>query len=309
MPREQLVQAEAMLVVILTAVFLWNSLNGFDGTWFHVWVLVWGFSMLLLTVLMTGFHAKSIWTRLEKLLEWLETTTMREAFQDIGVSGLLSIKIWHLVKFRRSYKILDQTVDKICSIYGSDSAVAAAAKGELGIFVAASAQGRQVSAREIDSLNEILNVGVGEAVAGSPSNSTRSQSELRLYLALRFIAFVRYAMLHIGTLITFSAYGFVAAVVSIMLYAFEGRKTLGYLAMLAFITMLIWIGRMMVQFERNGMLSRLEGSTPGETSYWQVAFHLLTVGGLPLLAIVVSQFPAFGNFVFTLFGPLLGAIH
>ncbi len=73
-------------------------------------------------------------------------------------------------------------------------------------------------------------------------------------------------MLQIGALISFVAYGFVLAVgLSIGFYAFEGRKTLSQLLALMFVVpILIWIGMMMLQFQRNGMLSRLEKGTAGE---------------------------------------------
>ena len=133
-PQERLVQWGSVGAVVFAAVFLWDSLNGFDGLWLHLWVVIWGFCMLLLTVLTGCFHASSIWNRLQKLLEWLETTTMREAFQQIGSSGLLSIKIWDLAKFERSFTVLDQTVESISSLYGTTSNEASAAKGELKCF-------------------------------------------------------------------------------------------------------------------------------------------------------------------------------
>ena len=314
-PQEQVVQLGSLgLVVLLQRYSYWDSLNGFDGLWFHLWMVIWGFCMLLLTVVTACFHARSIWNKLQKLLEWLETTTMRDAFQQIGSSGLLSIKIWDLAKFERSFTVLNQTVESISALYGPTSAEACAAKGELSVFVKADAQGKQVDAGEIDSLNHVMNVGVERAVqameaTAAPVITIQCQNELRLYLALRFVAFIRYTMLQIGTLIAFVAYGYVVAVLSIMFYAFEGRKTLGDLSLLTFVVLLIWIGMMMVQFQRNGMLSRLVGSTPGETSYFQVALHLLTVGGLPLLAIVTAQFPAVGNFMLLMFRPLLGTLR
>ena len=116
-------------------------------------------------------------------------------------------------------------------------------------------------------------------------------------------------MLHIGILICFVAYGYVLAVISVMFYAFEGRRSLNVLVVSTFVALLIWIGMMMAQFQRNSILSRLEGSTPGKVSYGQLAFHLLSVGGLPLLAIVTSQFPAIANFAFSFFRPVLGALR
>jgi hypothetical protein len=327
LPSEQAVLSSSVGIIILAAVFLWDSLNGFDGLWFHLWIVIWGFCMLLFTVLTGCFHARSIWNKLQKLLEWLETTPMCAEFEQLGSSGLLSIKIWDLAKFRRSFTVLNQTVESISSLYGANSAEACAAKGELSIFVKADAQGKQVDAGEINAFHDILNVGVESAVRtmetsvqaqkapplvdrlGDPITASQHQKELQLYLALRFVALIRYTMLQIGTLIAFVAYGYVVAVLSIMFYAFEGRKTLGDLSLLVFVVLLVWIATIMVQFERNGMLSRLEGSTPGNASYLQVLLHLATVGGLPLLAIVTTQFPAVGNFILLMFRPLLGTLH
>ncbi len=71
-PREQVVTLLAVGVVIFSAIFLWNSLSGFDGLGFHLWIVVWGFAMLLLTVMTACYQARAIWNKLEKLLDWLE---------------------------------------------------------------------------------------------------------------------------------------------------------------------------------------------------------------------------------------------
>ncbi len=92
---------------------------------------------------------------------------MREAFQDIGNSGCLSIKIWDLAKQEGSFSILNQaqTVEKIADLYGTPIlAEASAAKGELSLFVKADAEGRQVGAGEIDCLNAVLNIAVEKGV-------------------------------------------------------------------------------------------------------------------------------------------------
>jgi hypothetical protein len=308
---QPIVQLASLGVVVVAAVSLWNSLNGFDGFSFHLWIVIWGFCMLLVTVVSSCLHARCIWNKLQKLLEYLETTTMREAFQKIGSSGELSIKIWDLARFGRSFAVFNRTVESISDIYGATSQEALDAKAKLAIIVNADAQGKQVGTGATDELSSALNIDVPNAVKamGAAKAPDQYQSELQLYLALRLIAFIRYTMLHIGTLVAFVAYGYVVAVLSIMFYAFEGRKTLGNLSLFTFLVLLIWIGVMMVQFQRNGMLSRLEGSAPGEASYLQVALHLLTVGGLPLVAIVTTQFPAIGNFVLLMFRPLLGTLH
>ena len=310
---EPLMELASMGLVVLAAFFLWNSLNGFDGFSFHLWMVIWGFCMLLVTVVSACFHARCIWNKLQNLLEWLETTALREVFEQVGNSSLLSIKVWDLAKFERSFTVLNRTVESIGDLYGTDSDAARDARAKLGVVVEADAKGKQVDAGAIEALSSALNVDVANAVktldaVTSPAATGQNINHLQLYLALRLLALIRYTMLQIGTLIAFVAYGYVVAVLSIMFYAFAGRKTLGDLALLTFVLLLIWIGTMMLQFQRNGMLSRLEGGTPGEASYLQVALHLFAVGGLPLLAIVTTQFPAIGNFVLLMFRPLLGML-
>jgi hypothetical protein len=148
-----------------------------------------------------------------------------------------------------------------------------------------------------------------ESLSKAGAGPDQNTNELRVYLAFRIVVLIRYAMLHMGAMIGFVAYGFVLAVLSVMFYAFEGRKTIGELLVLTLVALLIWIGTMMVQFQRNTMLSRVEGSVPGQVNYGEVMAHLLSIGGLPLLAILTSQFPGIANFAYSFFRPLLSALH
>jgi len=309
-PAKRSTQAIGLLFGVLVDCLLWKSMNGFDGDRFRWWLAIWGVGLLLLTVVLTCLHAWSIWTGLHKLLEWLETTPMRETFQQLGDDGLLQIKIWDLAKPQRSFTVLSRTVDSIEQLDGEDSDTAKEANSELKFFLRADANHRQIPPERIELLNRALNVHIDDALGVIYGEDRVVRIEqLRRYLALRVVALIRYAMLQIGTLTCFVAYGYVLAVMSVMSYAFAGRQALNVLVVGTFFGLLIWIGMMMAQFQRNAMLSRLEGSTPGQVSYGQLALHLLSVGGLPLLAIVTSQFPAVAEFAFSFFRPVLGALH
>jgi hypothetical protein len=295
---------------IFIAFLLWKSLSGFDGRGFHLWIVAWGVVMLLLTVILTCLHAWAIWAPLQKLLEWLETTPMRETFQQIGDDGLLQIKVWDLAKPQRSFTVLSRTVDVIEQLDGPDSENAKNANHQLQYLLRADVTHRQLPPNRIELMSQALNIHMEEAIRAIYADERVHRAEkLRRYLALRLIALIRYSMLHIGIMICFVAYGYVLAVISVMFYAFEGRRSLNVLVVTTFVALLIWIGMMMTQFQRNNMLSRLEGSTPGKVSYGQLAFHLLGVGGLPLLAIVTSQFPGIAGFAFSFFRPVLGALR
>ncbi len=307
-PTRPAVQGTSLLLAAVVAVLLRNSLNGFDGNGFYVWFLLWGVGMLLLTVAMTCYQAWSIWDHLRKLLNWLEMTPMADAFKRIGDDGMLRIKIWDLVRAEKSLSVLRKTVDSIDQIKGISSFEAIDAQGKFDDFVEKDAHHRQLLPGQIDSLSRSLNVLMDSAVESLMStgaNRTRKMDHLDDYLALRLVALVRYAMLHIGLLICFVAYGYVLAVVSVMFYAFEGRSLIQGLLVLTLVALLIGVGAMMVQFQRNGMLSRLESSAPGQVNYGQLLFHLLAVGGLPLVALLTSQFPSIANFAYSFLRPLL----
>lgn len=313
---EELSSSQPVIYIVLCPLALFGGyllhggLRGFDGEGFYYWFLFWGIVMLLLTVMLTCFQAWSIWDQLRQLLEWLETTPLQRPFQKIGEDGLVHINIWEMASQRRSFAVLSATVDSIGRIFGLNSTEQTSAAFQLDEFIRADAEGRQVASGVIAQIHGSLNVALPAAVASMLEPGRKNvPRESQLYLALRLVAFIRYAMLHCVTLIAFVAYGYVLAVFSVMFYPFAGRKTLGELLTLTFVALLIWIGWMMVQFQKNAMLSKLEGSTPGEVSYAQLAFHLLTVGGVPLLALATAQFPALGQFVFSLLRPVLGALH
>jgi hypothetical protein len=305
--------AGCSVLAVCTAVVLWHRLNGFDGIGFSLWFTAWGVIMLLLTVTLTTVHIWSIWRRIRDLLTLLGGTSMSSTFKNLADRGTMQVKVWDLAKTGKNFKVLQLTTDSIKRLSSTSSATTLQAKAQLKLLLDMDTQNQQLAPDQIDRFSKALNVPMNEAVTSLYSNSanfaSRRDDELQAYLALRLVALIRYGMLHIGAMIGFVAYGFVLAVGSIMFYPFEGRKTIGELLMLSFLGLLIWIGTMMVQFQRNEMLSHLDGSKPGEANYWQVVLHLVTVGGLPLIAVLTSQFPGIANFAYTFFRPLLGVLH
>jgi hypothetical protein len=298
------------LLVLVDKFFLWRPLSGFEGFGFHLWITGWGFCLLLFTVILGCVHAGLLWQKLRNLLECLETTSMREAFRALGESGELTINTWDLAESERSFTIASKTVENMQALPGVTGQQITSAKKHLDIFIECDQQDKQVPAGAIDELHPLLNAGLEDAlrVFENPTATFAPEEHLR-YLALRLIAVIRYCMLHIRTLILGVAYCYLAAVLSIMFYAFEGRQTLGDLAVFVFAILLSWIAMMMVQFQGNKMLRLLEGSEDGDNNVLQVLRHLLSVGGVPLLAIVTAQYPAVGSFVLSILGPFLRALQ
>jgi hypothetical protein len=57
------------------------------------------------------------------------------------------------------------------------------------------------------------------------------------------------------------------------------------------------------------MLKRLEDPESNIASVLEPFFHLLSVGGLPALALLAWQFPWIGQMAFSWLRPLLSAFH
>jgi hypothetical protein len=62
------------------------------------------------------------------------------------------------------------------------------------------------------------------------------------------------------------------------------------------------------QMDRDAIMSRLSGTDAGKLD-WSFYFRVVSFGGLPLLALLASQFPSFGRSLFSWLEPALNALH
>ena len=90
-----------------------------------------------------------------------------------------------------------------------------------------------------------------------------------------------------------------------LLYVFSGRAsllTVDMLAVAATALAAIWI---LVDMERDRVLSRLRTTTPGRVDInWEFIKRLAVYGVLPLLAVIASLFPEVGGALFSWLEPL-----
>ena len=185
-----------------------------------------------------------------------------------------------------------------------------AAKSAVQAIISADAQGKQATEGQNKDLNEKLNIAMVQACATLDGTYAGiGGKSLHLYLALRLVALIRYTLLQMRNLLYFVVYGYMLAAISVIFYPFQGGKSLGELLSLVFAGLLVGIGAILVGIQRNSMLSRLENGSGDGTSYLQIAGHLLTVGGLPALALLASQFPAVAQFAFSWLRPVLGVLR
>jgi hypothetical protein len=130
-----------------------------------------------------------------------------------------------------------------------------------------------------------------------------------LYLAYRFLALFRYSLLQIRNMLWFLVYGYACLLISIAVYPFEGRRSLGGLLTLLFIILLGGVAVLMLQIGRDPILSRVDHPTGTLGNFLQITSNLVTVGGLPLIVVLASQFPGTADFLFSWIRPLIGSGH
>ena len=57
------------------------------------------------------------------------------------------------------------------------------------------------------------------------------------------------------------------------------------------------------------ILSRMGNSVPGQVRYMAFVKHMLAVGGLPIVTVLATLFPAIGSYLFSWAAPILESLH
>jgi succinate dehydrogenase hydrophobic anchor subunit len=144
-------------------------------------------------------------------------------------------------------------------------------------------------------------LGSGGAISLAPLSSIDTDAA-EDFVALRFVAVIRYVTMHLKNLLEFVAAGLMLAIVSLVCYPFEPH----HLIMTAISTCFFIIGGVFlfafVQMSRNKIISDLSGSTGKLDGN---LLHLVSFGALPLVTVLSAQFPSIGGFLFSWVKPAL----
>jgi hypothetical protein len=129
------------------------------------------------------------------------------------------------------------------------------------------------------------------------------------FVAMRFAAYIRYVTLQLKNLMTFMSMGFLFLLFAYVSYPFAEPKTIAWFTVALVGALLFGIGTVLIQMDRDPILSRLSETAPGEVDKTAFLKHMVTVGGLPLLTALSALFPSVGNLLFSWVRPLLEALH
>jgi len=197
---------------------------------------------------------------------------------DLGrASVLLARRIWELI-LKPSW-----TFEPLLAAFPT-SAKAAAPAGE--------AQDKTQPAR------------AGFSIPGDPRNVV---DLAETFVALHYSPFLLYAVRQIQNLLWFPCVGFVLLMFSMSSYNFQSPRLIGRLLLFVFVAVAWILGTCLAQMERDPVLSRISGSTPGDLS---VGFYLKLAryGALPVFGMIAWQFPSISNFLLSWVEPTLEAL-
>jgi len=145
---------------------------------------------------------------------------------------------------------------------------------------------------------------------GLRTEPDRNGSADRKYLlaedlvALRFYSYIRYVVCELRNLMFFLALSFSLLFLSLHVYSFRAAQGIDWSFIVLFIVMgggVFWV---LLQMERDALLSRLEGTQPGQINK-QFYLNLLKYGLIPLLTVFGSHVPVASNFLLTKLQPTL----
>ena len=281
------------------------------------WSIFWGFLALLTFVAFTLYQNWFMWAKVRALLQHLNCSPIREVFAGLA-SDTSSMQIWKIGGDRRSLVLQHRTLELLRRMAVIRSKVV---NGPDQILPDQSLQAEldrlatKLYERErcdqtrnwkdhttTSQISKVLNAKLPEAkfllTRSDASDDYLLDEQTPRYLGLRIAALLRYSLIQIRNMLWFGLWGFVFLLLSVRLYPFQGRHTLSMLMSFLFLALLLAIGGMFAQMESDPILAKLQDSdATASGSFLRAAGKLVAVGGVPLLAVIASQFPAFAAFI------------
>ena len=239
------------------------------------------FAVIVLLLALTCARMLFVWARLRRLLRTIEQHPIREIFGTVPLAdhwGPILHRGIDCGQLERRYREL---------LHKPASERAAATTDQ--------------------ALEDVRNEVLDPAWAGQDMGDEDFKANSELF-ALRYVAFIQATCRQIENLLVFLPMGFVLTLISLNSYTFQSGHVLGWFMASLLIAMGIAVGLMLAGAERDEILSRLNGTTPGKIGK-NFYMNLLSYGALPVLTVLAAQFPSIGSFLFSWVQPVLQALR
>lgn len=283
-------------------------------------------SAVMALLLLTAMRFFSAWGIIRKLLQSLERHPNRYAFTRLP-KDFSWTAVWtgdsrpKLLMPMRSLDVLRMLPEGQSKIPAIEKELAAL--GDPSRSFSSSFSHTETLHKELNQaagvvaakLHPVWDAGISDSMASRPKSEEAPAEEdkdpLRAareeYIALRYVAVIRYALLQMRAFLEFDTYGFILLVAALTAYPFDGHRKIGT----ALIVLFALIGALSVivfaQMDRDPLLSRLSETKPNELDR-NFFYRLLSFGALPLLTLLASQIPEVGNFLLSWAQPALEAM-
>lgn len=313
--------------VLCWLVFLnpFRALGGIEGTVYALTMTILS-SVVVGLLVLTTLRFVSGWRSVRKLLEGLERHPNRYAFSRLP-KDFSWTAVWtgdsrpKLLMPMRSLDVLRmipegqpnvQTVEEQLQFLSNPARSFESSYQHGEALHAALNEAATVIA---EKMRPIWDAGISDAIASRekreelPPEWAKDPIQIarQEFIALRYVAFIRYALLQLRAFLEFATYGFILLVAALTVYPFDGRRKIG----IAVVTLFLVIGACSVgvfaQMDRDPLLSRLSETKPNELDR-NFVYRLLSFGALPLLTLLASQVPEIGNFLLSWAQPALQAM-
>lgn len=258
-----------------------------------------------------------VWWRLERVLELLCHTWLLGTFSKS--SGFFDWKPlrsfgWRLPRHRMSL-LSTQALRTLTrhGVLGADGAALAPAGAlDRGIGAVIQAEVDKDLETEVRARMELQKWFVKSAHTLErarpqlPAGEEEVAAEVDKFLSLRVVGWIRYVFGHLRySLISAMVCG-LFLLVGVSAYAFQPKRFLSFGLWTFLLVMSLLTLRIFMRMDRNAVLSAIGGSEAGKVSFDRTFFsNLFTYGGIPVIGVVLTQFPAVASLLGDWLQPLL----
>jgi hypothetical protein len=129
------------------------------------------------------------------------------------------------------------------------------------------------------------------------------------YVASRMVEYIEWVIRHLRVLALFMLLSLVLTTLLVSSYPYHPQSLLRLILLLVMVFTVGAFVAVLVQMNRNEVLSRIAHTEPGEVT-WNASFilNLFTFGVVPLLTLLSSEFPELRNALFAWVQPLVNAL-
>lgn len=319
----------AAFVIAYTLLRLFQR-QSFDGRQFdHLYFT--GLSVLWAALVVAALRLYRLWRPLQCLLLTLEGSVLRRGFTalppEFASSPLLpsSRRQDHRIMLARSLDTLRALAVETKSTDLAAKLQAALPRISKGCsrYLSADACGHRFSAYYFRWVQKALaeqaaavaavlqplwarGMAVREGTEPPSKDFPRDIGLAEEFLALRFLAVIRYSVSQMWCQIWFLALGFFFAVLSTTAYPFRSQGSIRWMTNLFLVILGLPVLVIILRAERNSILRRLSSNPDGKSGSQlaQLLMRLLVLGALPLLGVINSYVPLLGRFLSTWVEPL-----